>query len=537
MAGKILKQADRKRSQIVYKSMRTFVVSHSLSIIEKPIDIPNKEVITIMKAYKKILAGRMAASLAAPFAVLKSSALEPPRPKGDINYDGVFNLSDTVMFGRWLHGTGSISDSSNADINGDGSIDIFDFVAMRKKLLGVISNAEQKYKSSGSFSLCAGLEDAHPDGTKIDDKFRNGQAQFTLDIFKREFKEDENSLVSPYSIMQALAMTANGANGETKKALGGLPIEDLDKYLATWRRNQPDSEECKLLTANSVWIRDNEVLIKPQPQFIQNVVDYFNAEVFKAPFDKSTVNDINSWVSDHTDEMIPSIIDDLPDICMMTLVNAVTFEAKWMEPYEEYQVQPFDFTAYDGSVKSVDMLCGSESIYLEDENSKGFMKYYDDSRYAFVAVLPDEDVNIKDYVDSLTVEKMAKLYDSQKNGYNSVVTRMPKFKYDCDMILNNTLVDMGMETAFNPDRADFYNMVTPDSLPLYISQVIHKTHIELDEYGTKAAAATAIMMCGGAGIQPEIKEVFLDRPFVYAIVDTQAELPVFIGAVMDLGQE
>ena len=111
--------------------------------------------------------------------------------------------------------------------------------------------------------------------------------------------------------------------------------------------------------------------------------------------------------------MIPSIIDVLPDICMMTLVNAVTFEAKWKDQYLDYQIKPYDFTAYNGEVKSVDMLCDMETTYLEDENSKGFVKYYEDPRYAFVAVLPDEDVNIKDYVESLTVEKMAKLYENQ----------------------------------------------------------------------------------------------------------------------------
>lgn len=493
-----------------------------------------------MKAYKKILAGLMTAALAVPLTSFSASALVPQKPKGDINYDTFFNLSDIVMFTNWLHGKGKIADPSNADVNSDGSVDVFDLIAMRKILLGKINNASAKYENSGTVPLCAGLEQSDVELKKADDAFRTAQAQFDLELFKRTVKDNENVLVSPYSVMQALAMTANGADNETRedmeKALGGIKIEDLNKYLASWRKSQPNNENCKLLTANSVWIRDDEAHIKPQPQFIQNVVDYFNAEIFKAPFDDSTVKDINGWVNDHTDEMIPEIIDDLPDNAMMALVNAVTFDAKWDEPYMDYQVHPFDFTAYDGTVSQKDMLWGTEYSYLEGKNATGFLKYYQGRQYAFMAVLPDEDISITDYVNSLTVEDMTDLY--QNVSHEKVITRMPKFKYEFGESLKETLKDMGMERAFDAYKADFYKMVTPDSDPLYIGDVIHKTFIELNESGTKAAAATLVEMPAGAAMEiTKPKEVILDRPFVYAIVDTKAGLPVFMGTVMEINEE
>ena len=490
-----------------------------------------------MKAFRKLAAGLMALCIAAPLTALSASALEPPRPKGDINLDGVFNLSDMVMFSNYLHGKGNVSDTESADMNGDGGIDVFDYIAMRKELLGMLTSVTQKYQSSGTVSLCAGIEESHPDGTSIDNGFRQGQAEFSLELFKRQIKEDENVLVSPYSVMQALAMTANGADGETKKemerVLGGLGIDDLDKYLSKWRSGQPNNEKCKLLTANSVWVRDNESLIKPQPTFIQNVVDYFGADVFKAPFDNSTVSDINSWVSDNTDKMIPEMLDSLSAEDMMVLVNAVTFDAEWEQKYDPYSVTKYNFTAYDGTKNSVQMLTSMEYTYLEDENAAGVMKYYKGGDYAFLAMLPNEGVSVTDYVNSLTVEKMADLYEHKEQ--TSVITGIPKFKYDSDMMLKDTLIDMGMETAFDVNNADFTNMAADDSLPLCIGDVIHKTHIELDEQGTRAAAATAVVMKGGA--MAVEKEVILDRPFVYAIVDTKAGLPVFMGTVMEIEEE
>lgn len=101
-----------------------------------------------------------------PLTAVNASALEPPRPKGDINYDGVFNLADTVMFRQWLHGNGKINDSTNADMNGDASLDIYDFIAMRQNLLRGISEANKKYENSGTVNLCGGIESAHPDGKR-----------------------------------------------------------------------------------------------------------------------------------------------------------------------------------------------------------------------------------------------------------------------------------------------------------------------------------------------------------------------------------
>ena len=174
------------------------------------------------------------------------------------------------------------------------------------------------------------------------------------------------------------------------------------------------------------------------------------------------------------------------------------------------------------------MLCSNEKTYVENERAKGFVKRYKGGKYAFMAVLPNDN-NISSYVSSMAKDEIAKLYEGKKRA--DVITKLPSFTYDYDCELSKTLSNMGMSDAFgNPD---FTNMFEKGNAA--ISRVIHKTHIELDAKGTKAAAATVVTMKEAAiAIEPdETKQVILDRPFVYAIMDTETGLPVFMGTVCD----
>ncbi|MDE6004360.1 MAG: hypothetical protein K2G88_03140, partial [Oscillospiraceae bacterium] len=149
-------------------------------------------------------------------------------------------------------------------------------------------------------------------GKDADESFINGQTKFALELFQNEVnasETNENVMVSAYSVVQAFGMLANGADGDTKtqieQTIGGMPIEDLNQYLYTQRITQPNDEKCKLSTANSIWVRDDAKRIQPKEEFLQTNANYYNASMFKAPFDDSTVIDINSWVKKNTDDMIP----------------------------------------------------------------------------------------------------------------------------------------------------------------------------------------------------------------------------------------
>ena len=176
------------------------------------------------------------------------------------------------------------------------------------------------------------------------------------------------------------------------------------------------------------------------------------------------------------------------------------------------------------------MLTGTEKCYLSNERAIGFTKDYAGGRYEFMAVLPNEDISVSDFVSTMTADEFSKLYKSRSYDYE-VTTKLPQFTFDHELRLKDALQSMGITEAFSND-ADLSKMFEGNDA--YIKQVFHKTHIELDAKGTKAAAATAVEAGAKADFSElEHKEVILDRPFVFAIMDSYSTLPVFIGTVCD----
>lgn len=449
---------------------------------------------------------------------------------GDINLDGNLSISDAVLMQRYLLNTRNFTQEEwlAADMNEDKTVNAFDLSLLKHALLekGIVFDAED---------LLGNLVSRDVAGAEADDAFVLAQTDFALSLLQHTAEDDQNTLISPYSVMQALAMTANGANGETKAemetALGGLPLNELNEYLYTQRTSQPDSDSCKLLTANSIWYRDDAERLQVSQDFLQTNADYYDAAAYSAPFDDSTVRDINSWIAKNTDFMIPKMIDELDPATVMCLINAVTFDAKWQSPYFENQISDGTFTAYDGSTQTVEMMYSDEYCYLEDENATGFYKYYEGGRYAFAALLPNEGITITEYLDRLTPESLHETLANPER--TSVITGLPKFSCDYGNSLNETLAAMGMPGAFEPS-ADFSNMADTETGFLYIGDVLHKTHIDVDENGTRAGAATVVMMEDGCA--PIGHEVVLDRPFVYCIVDTETSLPVFMGTMLSMAE-
>jgi serpin B len=479
----------------------------------------------------------MAASMSTGFLTATAEG-DAPYPEGiyaepvlgDCNGDYMFGIADLVTLNNYLLGKTDQILFENADLNHDGDLNIFDLILMRRLFVDT-APLSQLYQVK---ALCDGIEPEEVTGADIDEKFALAQTGFGLELLKRAGSA-ENVLISPYSVMEALAMTANGAKGQTLKemeeVLGGFSIDKLNEYLYTQRTKQTNSEKCKLLTANSIWARDDANRIKVNKDFLQTTSDYYDSEYYLADFDSpQTVDAINGWISQHTDKMIKSIMDEMNPDAVMELINAVTFDAKWEDEYTEDDiVKECRFTAADGREQTADMLCSTEYIYLEDENAKGFMKSYYGGRYAFAALLPDEDISLDEYIAQLTPEKLNKLLSEPQ--YYPVGTRIPKFSYDYSQKLEDVLAAMGMPTAIDcgTEKADFSAMNDADTY-IYIGSVLHKTFIQLDENGTKAAAVTVVEMDNSVAPMSD-KEIILDRPFLYCIVDMATNIPIFIGTL------
>ncbi len=354
-----------------------------------------------------------------------------------------------------------------------------------------------------------------------------------------------NVLISPDSVLTAMAMTENGAAGSTLHEMEntlarGYTVDEFNLWLSGLNRRLEESDQYIYNVSNSIWAREGMVDVKPE--FLKRNFDLHRAEFWEAPFNSETVSDINAWVYNHSRNMIDKIISDLSEDARMVLVNTVAFEGQWSDPFNSSAVRDGEFTGAEGNRKTVKMLYDCEYYqYFELNGGRAFVKYYragdaksQGSLVAFVGILPPEGMSADDFLASVDGRSFIEAFQNRRSAKVSLT--LPKFKGDYDIALEEILKGMGIVTAFTDD-ADFSAMHNPtaETPALRIDKVLHKTHIELDENGTKAAAATAVVMEKASSIQHEtIQELKFDRPFAYAIVDADSGMPLFIGEVNSL---
>ncbi len=347
--------------------------------------------------------------------------------------------------------------------------------------------------------------------------------------------EGNNRLLSPLSILCALGMVLEGAEGETRsqmEAALGVSGETLRAFLGPWLSALAAEEAGALHAADGIWIADRPDLHVSE-DFLERNRTYYGAAVEQRPLDAAAVERINGFVKENTRGMIESLLDGLSPDAVMVLVNALAFEADWETPYTEDCVRPGVFRTEKGEEQEVSFLFSDEYTFLKDENTTGFLKYYQGRRYAFAALLPAEGLKPEDYISSLSGEKLRKLLEGAKQTQVETVT--PKFETAFSVQLPDVLRSMGMTDAFDGLLADFSALGSCDDGNIFISQVIHKTFLKLDEKGTRAGAATAVVMEALTALREPPPRVVLDRPFVYLLLDTETNIPLFIGTVDSVG--
>ena len=240
-------------------------------------------------------------------------------------------------------------------------------------------------------------------------------------------------------------------------------------------------------------------------------------------------------MKEKTQGMIPEILDRISPDAVMYLVNALAFEGEWEEIYREDQVREGEFTRADGTVQQVEMMYSQENQYLQDEHVSGFLKYYAGRKYAYAALLPEEGMDAAEYLLSLDGERLCRILANPVEAH--VQAWIPRYESSYSAELGDILQNMGIRDGFDSSRADFSGIGHSANGNIFISRVLHKSYIAVDEKGTKAGAATAVMMEGsGAMMEDEIRSVYLDRPFVYMIIDCESGVPVFMGILNQAGR-
>lgn len=364
-------------------------------------------------------------------------------------------------------------------------------------------------------------------------------ADFGMRLFNEVMTEQKNPLISPLSVVAALTMTGLGANGATLEQITDIlkiDPEELALYLRSFMSNTETSDGITL--ANSVWL--NGTRFVPENSFVTDCKNHLDAEVFSEPFDKLTAGKINNWINKKTDGEIRSILDETPANAMAYLVNTLLFEAEWLTPYSSFDsVSKLYFTTEDGREQFVSMLGSlhSSSRVFKLGKTTGIFSEYKNN-YSFIALLPDEGVNLKEAANSFTAKEFISTVSAKTSRSNFEHTgtvysvRLPMFDFECSFELKDALARMGMADAFC-EKADFSKMGSSPEGYIFLSRALHKTHIALTEKGTKAGAATVMEFKAGSARIDEIITLHFNRPFLYAIVENESGMPIFFGAVTD----
>ena len=372
-----------------------------------------------------------------------------------------------------------------------------------------------------------------------------------------EGKETENKFISPYSIDSAFGMVYAGAKGRTLdeiRVVLGMPegADTANTFFHAMADQYHAAEKVDVLVSNSVWV-DHRVTDLIRPDYRRTIENYYDGAFYVEDFTKkATVADkVNALVDQNTRGMIKDVItaDDITERTCMILLNTLFFEAKWLHPFKEEQTRPMSFYQFGGGSKQVRMMYQKRRFdyyYCEADNVHAVVLPYENPRFELVALMPvDPGVDQGHSAMKSILAKIGDKLDSWLANPSPYETRvwLPKVDLTDSMRLKDTLEALGMPSAFSPATADFSGMFDYSKKPgderFYIEKVIHKTALKMDEYSTKAAAATAIIGgFGGGFFQPPPENVFrADRPFLVLIRDNWTGLILFMGRINDPGVE
>ena len=373
----------------------------------------------------------------------------------------------------------------------------------------------------------------------------DGKSAFAFDLYHVLREGNDNLFYSPYSISLALAMTYAGAREETGRQMADtlhftLPQDRLHPAfnsldLALARRGEgaagKDEKGFRLNIVNAIWGQEGYEFLS---QFLDLLAENYGAGLRELDFvsapEESRVT-INDWVSEQTEGRIEDLIPQgaIDSLTRLVLTNAIYFNAAWSNPFEPDLTKDGPFHLLGGGEISVPMMRQTTSFgYAEGEGYQAVELPYDGQELSMVILLPEagEFESFEDQLDARRVEAIV-----NDVTYDQVSLTMPKFEVESGFSLADALAAMGMPVAFS-SGADFSGMT--GNRDLFISDVVHKAFVSVDEAGTEAAAATAVMMKLGAAPEPPV-EVTVDRPFIFLIRDIETGAILFVGRVVDLG--
>jgi len=358
---------------------------------------------------------------------------------------------------------------------------------------------------------------------------------FGLELFREVVgSEDDtkNIMVSPLSVSLALAMTYNGADGTTREAmeetlhLSGLTVEEINNSYKNLIHAMINLDpKVTLDIANSIWYRDNFYV---EPDFLDVNQTYYNAEVTPLDFtDPASLDIINEWVAENTNDKIKKIIDEIDPLDVMFLINAIYFKGIWTYQFDPEMTTNLPFYLADGTTEDVPfMIMEADMMYFQNEFFKAIELPYGKGDFSMIVMVPLNDNCADDVIDQMSAENL----DSWFSGFylrEGLDIHLPTFRFEYEKSLKEILRTLGMAIAFLPGEADF-SKINP-YFDLFISEVKHKTFVEVNEEGTEAAAVTSVTITLTSVEPPDIFEA--NQPFLFLIKENTSNALVFMGKV------
>lgn len=367
----------------------------------------------------------------------------------------------------------------------------------------------------------------------------SGYNQFGTKLLKHVLAEDQgkNVFISPTSVALALTMTYNGAAGATQEAMArvlgveDLSVEELNRVnKALLQTLKYTDSSIQLNIANSLWARKG---LSFKPEFIQANESYYEAEVRVLDFaSREASGMINGWVSQKTQEKIKKIVDTISPSTILFLINAIYFKGEWTDAFNEGLTVEKPFTLVSGKQKPHLMMSRfGRYAYQEGDAFQAVVLPYGNKSVSMYVFLPDDESSLEEFLDNLSFEDWENWMSRFEDAMGLIM--LPRFKLEYGKTLNKVLESLGMEVAFDIEKANFGRMC-PVPPNVCIGEVKHKTFVEVNEEGTEAAAVTSVTMVATSMAPPEKEfRMIVDRPFFFAIRDNRTGLILFMGVVLE----
>jgi len=386
--------------------------------------------------------------------------------------------------------------------------------------------------------------DVRTEEQQVDSRLTAASSRFSFKLYEQILKQrsDKNTFVSPASVMLALAMTYNGADGTTRQAMAralevdGMSLEEVNRAFADLKSAlTPTDPKIQIKIANSLWTRKGFTL---KPAFVERNKQHYSAEIATLDFSNPTAaTAINSWVNKNTEGKIEKIVEQVSNDDVLFLINAIYFKGQWKFEFKKENTKPDAFRVPGGEPRQVPMMSqsGSYLYYKGNIFQSVALPYGNSGKVSMYLFLPDEQTTLDQFEKNLTAQN----WDTWMRSFGVAPgdLMLPRFKVEWESALNEALVAAGMAEAFDPARANFSQMapISPTH-NLFISEVKHKSVCEVNEEGTVAAAATSVRITVTSAQPPQEKFVMkVDRPFFFAIRDNETGVLLFMGSVTNPG--